>query len=100
MMSKDELMKTLWPDSFVDEANLTQQISLIRKALGDVPGKDRYIVTVPGRGYRFAGAVTEERPHEIAPLEVLPPIPVPAPVPVSAPAPILAPSRERRNLIP
>jgi TolB-like protein/Flp pilus assembly protein TadD len=87
MLSKDELMKTLWPDSFVDEANLTQQISLIRKALGDGPGKDRYIVTVPGRGYRFAGTVTAERPIESAPPEV------PAP-----PAPVQ--SRERQILIP
>jgi TolB-like protein/Tfp pilus assembly protein PilF len=84
MMSKDELMKTLWPDSFVDEANLTQQISLIRKALGDGPGKDRYIVTVPGRGYRFAGAVTEERANESAPAEIAAP----------------EPRRERRILIP
>ena len=50
MMSKDELMSALWPDHSVEEANLTQQISTTRKALGD----GTYIVTVPGRGYRFA----------------------------------------------
>src|SRR5262245_61815512 len=59
LLSKDELMKMLWPDSFVEEANLTQQISLVRKALGDGSGSGRFIVTVPGRGYRFAGEVTE-----------------------------------------
>jgi TolB-like protein/DNA-binding winged helix-turn-helix (wHTH) protein/Tfp pilus assembly protein PilF len=59
LLSKDELMKALWPDSFVEEANLTQQVSVIRKILGESAGKDRYIVTVPGRGYRFAGEVTE-----------------------------------------
>ena len=84
MLSKDELMKALWPDSFVDESNLTQQISMIRKALGDGPGKDRYIVTIPGRGYRFAGTVTEcsnEAPE----------------TPVPPPAPQISP---RRFLIP
>jgi DNA-binding winged helix-turn-helix (wHTH) protein/TolB-like protein/Tfp pilus assembly protein PilF len=57
MLSKEELMGALWPDSFVEESNLTQQVSTIRKALGESPGEDRYIVTVPGRGYRFAAQV-------------------------------------------
>jgi DNA-binding winged helix-turn-helix (wHTH) protein/TolB-like protein len=57
LLSKEELMKSLWPDSFVEESNLTQQISMIRKALGESPGEDRYIVTVQGRGYRFAASV-------------------------------------------
>src|SRR5215470_2256744 len=56
-LSKEELMGTLWPDSFVEESNLTQQISVIRKALGESRGEGRYIVTVPGRGYRFATPV-------------------------------------------
>jgi DNA-binding winged helix-turn-helix (wHTH) protein/TolB-like protein/tetratricopeptide (TPR) repeat protein len=59
LLAKDELMKALWPDSFVEESNLTQQISMARKALGESQGKDRYIITVPGRGYRFAAAVKE-----------------------------------------
>ena len=49
MLSKEELMKALWPDSFVDESNLTQQISMIRRALGDSASEPRYIVTVPCR---------------------------------------------------
>jgi len=57
MLSKDELMKALWPDSFVEESNLTVQISAIRRTLGEVPGERRYIVTVPGRGYRFSADV-------------------------------------------
>ena len=57
MLTKDELMKALWPDSHVEESNLTQQVSMIRKALGEAAGEDRYIITVPGRGYRFAAAV-------------------------------------------
>lgn len=58
-LSKAELLETLWPDSFVEESNLTQQISTVRKALGERPGEDRYIVTVPGRGYRFVAEVRE-----------------------------------------
>ncbi len=57
MLSKEELMGALWPDSFVEESNLTQQVSMIRKALGESPGDGLYIVTVPGRGYRFAAPV-------------------------------------------
>jgi DNA-binding winged helix-turn-helix (wHTH) protein/tetratricopeptide (TPR) repeat protein/TolB-like protein len=56
---KDELMKALWPDSFVEESNLSQNIFVLRKALGEAGGENRYIVTLPGRGYRFAAAVTE-----------------------------------------
>jgi DNA-binding winged helix-turn-helix (wHTH) protein/TolB-like protein/Tfp pilus assembly protein PilF len=57
MLSKEELMKALWPDSFVEESNLTQQVSMIRRALGDSPGDPHFIVTVPGRGYRFSAEV-------------------------------------------
>jgi DNA-binding winged helix-turn-helix (wHTH) protein/TolB-like protein/Flp pilus assembly protein TadD len=57
MLTKSELMKALWPDSIVEESNLTQQVSMIRRALGEAAGEDRYIVTVAGRGYRFAAAV-------------------------------------------
>jgi DNA-binding winged helix-turn-helix (wHTH) protein len=56
---KDDLMKQLWPDSFVEEANLTQNIFMLRKALGESGRSHRYIVTIPGRGYRFATRVTE-----------------------------------------
>jgi DNA-binding winged helix-turn-helix (wHTH) protein len=51
IMSKDELMATLWPDTAVEEANLTQNVSTLRKALGDDPKQHRYIATVSGRGY-------------------------------------------------
>jgi len=59
MLPKDEIMRSLWPDSFVEESNLTQQISMIRKALGEASGDNRYIVTVPGRGYRFVASVVD-----------------------------------------
>jgi DNA-binding winged helix-turn-helix (wHTH) protein len=54
VVTKDDLMKTIWPDTFVEEANLTRNIFLLRKALGESPQDHQYIVTVPGRGYRFA----------------------------------------------
>src|ERR1700722_3291809 len=54
VISKEELLKEIWPDSFVEEANLSQQIFKLRKALGDSMEGERYIVTLPGRGYRFA----------------------------------------------
>jgi DNA-binding winged helix-turn-helix (wHTH) protein/tetratricopeptide (TPR) repeat protein len=57
VVSKDALMKELWPDAFVEEANLTQNIFMLRKALGDTPEQRLYIVTLPGRGYRFAAEV-------------------------------------------
>jgi DNA-binding winged helix-turn-helix (wHTH) protein len=57
VVSKEELMKAVWPDSFVEEANLSQNIFVLRKALGDTSDDRRYIVTLPGRGYRFAEVV-------------------------------------------
>jgi Tol biopolymer transport system component/DNA-binding winged helix-turn-helix (wHTH) protein len=57
IVEKDELMKRLWPDSFVEEGNLSVQVSGLRKALGETPNDHQYILTVPGRGYRFAEPV-------------------------------------------
>jgi DNA-binding winged helix-turn-helix (wHTH) protein/tetratricopeptide (TPR) repeat protein len=57
VVSKDELMRKLWPDTIVEEANLAQHISMVRKALGETPQDRRYIITLPGRGYRFAERV-------------------------------------------
>src|SRR6058998_1013680 len=64
VVEKDELMKLLWPDSFVEEANLTQNVSSLRKLLGESPNDHRYIVTVPGRGYRFVAEVAESGDEE------------------------------------
>src|SRR5580658_10708531 len=50
---KDDLMKALWPDTFVEESNLGQHVFQLRKALGERPQDHTYIVTVPGRGYRL-----------------------------------------------
>lgn len=57
LVEKDALIKKVWPDSFVEEGNLTVNISMLRKALGESPSEHRYIVTVPGRGYRFVADI-------------------------------------------
>ena len=59
VVSKDDLMKTLWPDSFVEESNLSQNIFVLRKALGDSTQEKRYILTVSGQGYQFTEMVRE-----------------------------------------
>jgi len=58
IVRKDELMKVVWPDSFVEESNLTQTVFMVRKALGETPDQ-RYILTIQGRGYRFAAEVKD-----------------------------------------
>lgn len=68
-MSKEELMEVVWPGTFVEEMNLTQNISVLRRALGDSAHDPLYIVTVSGRGYRFAQHVTRLLQAEMAPEE-------------------------------
>jgi eukaryotic-like serine/threonine-protein kinase len=57
LVTKDDIMKEVWPDTFVEEANLSRNIFLLRKALGESPQEHRFILTVPGRGYRLAETV-------------------------------------------
>src|SRR5215510_3769725 len=57
VLEKEELMERVWPDSFVEEANLAVNVSMLRKALGEMPGGGQYISTMPKRGYRFAAEV-------------------------------------------
>jgi len=59
LMTKEVLITALWPDTSVEEGNLTHQIFRLRKALGDDADSERYIATVPRRGYRFVAVVTE-----------------------------------------
>jgi len=59
LTTKEELMRRVWPDSFVEEANLTVNISALRKQLGETPDGQQYIETVPRKGYRFAVPVTQ-----------------------------------------
>src|SRR5262245_56426922 len=57
LLEKEELLKKVWPDTFVEEANLASNISQLRKALGDGENGHRYIETAPKRGYRFVASV-------------------------------------------
>lgn len=58
VVSKDELMAAVWPDTVVEENNLNQNISTLRRLLGESRGQNRYIATVPGKGYQFVAQVT------------------------------------------
>ena len=57
LLEKDELMKKLWPDSFVEEANLAHNISLLRKLFAESTPGEQYIETIPKHGYRFLASV-------------------------------------------
>src|SRR5215471_14026130 len=61
LVGKDELMHRLWPDTFVEEGNLTFNIQQLRKSLGDDARQPRFIETIPRRGYRFIAPVEEIR---------------------------------------
>ncbi len=57
VLTRDELLKNVWPDIFVDESSLVQSIYVLRRALDEKPGDNNYIVTLPGRGYQFVAPV-------------------------------------------
>ena len=59
VLDKERLMEAVWPDSIVEENNLSQNISTLRRIFGETPGSHSYIVTVPGRGYRFVAEVSD-----------------------------------------
>lgn len=64
LLEKEQFMQLLWGDSFVEEANLAQNVAVLRRALGEKSREHRFIVTIPGRGYRFVADVNEiEEPH-------------------------------------
>jgi DNA-binding winged helix-turn-helix (wHTH) protein len=68
MVSKRELMALVWPDTVVEEGNLKVHVAGLRRALGDGRGGHRYLINVPGRGYRFvAPVVLAEEPQRPAP---------------------------------
>ncbi len=60
VVEKDDLMKRVWPSTFVEEGNLTQNVSLLRKALGESSSGPQFIETVPRRGYRFVASISED----------------------------------------
>jgi DNA-binding winged helix-turn-helix (wHTH) protein/TolB-like protein/Tfp pilus assembly protein PilF len=77
VVAKDDLMKRVWPNTFVEEGNLTQNISLLRKALGESSGGVQFIETVPRRGYRFVADTSQSWDDKS-----VPPARTPDPAPV------------------
>ena len=71
LLEKEALMKAVWPDSFVEENNLADNISRLRKALNDGENGQRFIETVPKRGYRFVADVKETNGATSAPIVTL-----------------------------
>ena len=76
VLEKDQIIKSVWPDTFVEESALARNISTLRKALGDGIEDFRYIETIPKRGYRFVGSVKDVG---TAPAPLTPPMSVPEP---------------------
>ena len=75
VVEKDEILRAIWHDTVVEENNLARNISTLRKVLDDTPGENRFIVTIPGRGYQFVGDVEEaDAPQPAAPAAPAPPI--------------------------
>src|SRR5271163_2647931 len=66
VLTRDELLKNVWPDTFVDENSLAQSISALRRALEEKPGDNSYIATLPGRGYQFLLPVTVVVPEGLS----------------------------------
>ena len=89
LVSKDELMKALWPRGFVDESNLTKHIWFIRRALGDREQDSHFIETVPKVGYRFIAPVTVGAAPVRGPAALPPRLPVP---PMDGPLPSVVPA--------
>jgi Tol biopolymer transport system component/DNA-binding winged helix-turn-helix (wHTH) protein len=83
LVRKDELMHLVWPDTTVDDNNLPRQMSFLRRALGQGPDQDDYVITIPGHGYRFVANVQELT--ELSP-ELRPGRAAHAPVPSEPPA--------------
>jgi len=69
-VNKEELMQRLWPDTFVEESSLAQNVFQIRKALGETHGGKQYIETIPKRGYRFSAAVRQFPANDVQELIV------------------------------
>jgi DNA-binding winged helix-turn-helix (wHTH) protein/tetratricopeptide (TPR) repeat protein/TolB-like protein len=66
ILTRDELLKNVWPDTFVDESSLVQSIYVLRRALEEKPGDNSYIVTLPGRGYQFVSPVKVFAPQSLS----------------------------------
>jgi DNA-binding winged helix-turn-helix (wHTH) protein/TolB-like protein/Flp pilus assembly protein TadD len=124
VVTKNQLMKAVWPQTVVEENNLNQAITILRRALGDRRDSPQYLRTIAGRGYRFVGDVTEEAaggaiagqpmahpslPSSVSatasasaderpPVAPMPPLAPPSP-PQLATEPVAVPDPRRRNLL-
>src|SRR4029077_16426646 len=67
VLDKERIMEAVWPDSIVEENNLAQAISKLRQVFGETPGSHSYIMTVPGRGYRFVAGVAQRSEGDASP---------------------------------
>jgi DNA-binding winged helix-turn-helix (wHTH) protein/Tfp pilus assembly protein PilF len=87
-LGKETLLRAIWPELVVEENNLTQNISTLRQVLGEARGENRFIVTVPRKGYRFVAEVIE-RDAQAGPAATLAPraAATPSPLPEALPAP-------------
>ena len=85
VLTKDEIMRAVWSDRVVDEANLAQNIAVIRRTLGAAKGSPAYIETFPGRGYRLEGPVSAEQQSPPAPAKVDAPQPTAMAVEMATP---------------
>ena len=102
IVHKEDLMKKVWPNTFVEEGNLTQNVSLLRKALGESANGPQFIETVPRRGYRFVAPVRKINGTNREQLREIPNKPLPSNAPWSLtekPTPVLRKlGLETRNL--
>jgi len=84
LVGKEALMRAVWPDTIVEDNNLSQSIAAIRRALGERPGEHKYIVTIPGRGFRFVPQVRRVTEARTAQLPCAPAVDV---LPLESPGP-------------
>jgi len=98
IVDKEELLKQVWPGTFIEEATLAKTVSILRKTLGEQEGH-QYIDTVPKRGYRFAGEVRITDLQVAEPTVVEPPHSAPAVFPAPAAAPARLPVLLRWNFL-
>ncbi|HYP08732.1 MAG TPA: winged helix-turn-helix domain-containing protein, partial [Bryobacteraceae bacterium] len=87
VLTKEEIMRGVWPDRIVDEANLAQNIAVVRRILAAEKGTPAHIETFPGRGYRLEGPVVTESDHPVTREDARPADPASEPVPRLPPAP-------------
>ena len=102
LVPKGDLLGLVWPDTFVEENNLAQHISTLRRVLGEGSSGDRFIETVPKRGYRFVAPVTEQQVGD-DPRDITSPVAAPLPAGGTADAlpvalPVAAAGRRTRRL--